>query len=84
MVTHVAPRRLYGVMMGTWFLVGSALAAAVSSMLAGIAEIPKHITNPDLILHIYSSAFTKIGALGVIAALVAFAINPHIKKAIRK
>lgn len=80
MVTHIAPRRLYGVMMGAWFFIGNSLAASLSGMFAGLANVPETITDSHIILNIYTHAFNVIGTSGVIAALIAFAINPFIKK----
>lgn len=80
MVTHIAPRRLYGVMMGAWFFIGNSLAASLSGLFAGLANVPDNVTDSHMILNIYSHAFNEIGVAGVIAALIAFAINPFIKK----
>jgi len=80
MVTRLAPKRLYGVMMGAWFLIGNALAAYVSGIFAGLSEVPASITDPHVILDIYNLAFTKIGVIGVIISFIIFAINPHIKR----
>lgn len=84
MVTRIAPKRMYGVMMGAWFLVGNALAAALSGKFAGIASIPSELTDPFAIVKIYSSAFTKIGVVSVIVAIITFMINPFIKKIVEK
>lgn len=83
MVTHIAPKRLYGVMMGTWFFIGNSLAASLSGLFAGIANIPDCIKDPHIMLNIYSHAFYDIGMAGVVAALIAFLINPFIKKIIK-
>lgn len=80
MVTHIAPRRLYGVMMGTWFLVGNSLAASLSGIFASTAAIPEGMTNPHAILNIYNTAFLKLGIAGVIISVIIFMLNPYIKK----
>lgn len=83
MVTHIAPKRMYGFMMGAWYLVGNALAASVSGKFASIANIPTFdISRGDIILQIYTHAFYRIGLLGVCVSVLAFAINPFIKKLI--
>ncbi len=84
MVTRIAPKRMYGVMMGAWFLVGNALAASLSGEFAGVANIPQHLQNKAEILHIYSAAFFKIGMAGVIFSIIAFAINPFVKRVIHR
>jgi proton-dependent oligopeptide transporter, POT family len=82
MVTHIAPKRMYGVMMGTWFLVGNSLAAALSGLFAGLANVPEGVKDPHVILNIYTSAFWKLGIGGVAVSLIAFMINPYIKRII--
>ena len=84
MVTHLAPKRMYGVMMGTWFLMGNALAASLSGESAGLANITKlQLHDASIMLHIYSAAFTKIGIAGIIASVIAFMLNPLIKRKIK-
>lgn len=83
MVTHIAPKRLYGVMMGAWFFIGNSLAASLSGLFAGIANVPDTVKDSHVILNIYSHAFYDIGMIGVVAALIAFMINPFIKKIIK-
>lgn len=80
MITHIAPKRMYGIMMGTWFLVGMSLSASLSGVFASMASIPENIVNKTDILHVYSLAFTKIGAVSLILAIVCFFIGPYIKK----
>jgi len=81
MITHIAPKRLYGVMMGAWYLIAVAAAAILSGLFAGLANIPQTLQNqPFLILHIYSSAFLKLGIGGLVVAIIAFAVNPFLKR----
>lgn len=83
MVTHLAPKRMYGVMMGTWFLVGNALAASLSGKSAGLASISfLQLHQASIMLHIYSEAFTKMGVAGIIFSLAALLINPLIRRKI--
>lgn len=80
-VTHIAPKRMYGVMMGTWYFVALALANIVSGMLAaGISAIPKTIHNPQLILSMYGRAFLEMGLIGLAFAVIAFITVPYIKR----
>lgn len=79
MVTHIAPKRMYGVMMGAWFL-GCALSASVSGIFAGLSNIPETLTDPVAILHIYGRAFFEIGMIGMVATIIAFLVAPYIKK----
>lgn len=80
MVTHIAPARMYGVMMGAWFLIAMGLSAMASGMLAGLASVPETLHNPIAILHIYASAFLKMGIVGLGFTLIAFIIGPYIKR----
>lgn len=80
MITHIAPKRMYGIMMGTWFLVGMSFSAALSGLFARIASVPENIQDPTAILHIYSNAFLKIGIVGLICTAAAFAVSPMIKR----
>ncbi len=85
MVTHLSPKRMYGVMMGTWFLVGNALAASLSGGFASLANISNlELKHAGIILHIYTLAFTKIGIAGIIVSIIAFLINPFIRRTIHK
>lgn len=82
MVTHIAPKRLYGVMMGTWFLVGNALAASVSGVFANIVQVPQEVIDPTVQLGIYSKGFIQMGLIGVAVSVVIFLINPFIQKVV--
>jgi len=80
MITHIAPKRMYGVMMGTWFVVGMALSSILGSMCASIASVPDTLTDSTAILHIYSQAFTKFAAISFIITLICFAVGPAINR----
>lgn len=80
MVTRIAPRRMYGVMMGSWFLIACGLASLLSGSVANTAAIPQEVTDPKLILSIYNSAFFKMGLIGLIPAVIAFIVNPFMKR----
>jgi POT family proton-dependent oligopeptide transporter len=79
MVTHILPKRMYGVTMGAWFA-STGFAAAIAGVFAGIANVPKEVVDPQAILHIYSSAFLKIGAVGLIFSIIVLFISPFIKR----
>ena len=81
MVTRIVPKRFYGVMMGTWFLIAMALGSSVSSLLAGLSSVPKTLyDDPYAILNIYGTAFLKIGLLGLGFAIIAFIVGPYLKR----
>lgn len=80
MVTHIAPKRMYGVMMGAWFLIGMGLAGSSSGVFASLASVPKSITDPVVILHIYSKAFLEFGLAGLGVTVIVALICPYIKR----
>jgi len=81
MITRIAPPRMYGVMMGSWYLIAFALAANLSGYVARLADVPAELQN-DLptMLSIYSTAFWKMGLIGLIVAILGFAISPWLKR----
>lgn len=80
MITHIAPKRMYGIMMGTWYLVGMSFSAALSGIFASIACVPENVTSSAEILNIYSCAFVKIGTIGLVCTIISFIIGPFIKR----
>lgn len=80
MVAHIAPERMYGVMMGAWFLMGMAMASSVSGRIAAWASVPESVTDPLQIFHIYMHAFLKIGIIGLIFAVIIFIVSPYVKR----
>jgi POT family proton-dependent oligopeptide transporter len=80
MVAQIAPKRMYGVMMGTWFLIAATLGASVSGLLAGLANVPKALHESHAILTIYGKAFFHIGLIGLSLTIVIFLVSPYIKR----
>lgn len=80
MIAQIAPKRMYGVMMGTWFLIAATLGASVSGLLAGLANVPKAIHESHAILTIYGKAFFHIGLIGLGLTIIIFLVSPHIKR----
>ena len=82
MITRIAPERMYGIMMGAWYLIALALAAELSGTVANLADIPKHLqNNAHASISIYSNAFFMMGIIGMITAIIGFIIGPWLKKA---
>lgn len=80
MVTKIAPKRMYGIMMGAWFLIASSLASAISSSVANLASVPNTLTDGGAILSIYNKAFFEMGMVGIFASIVVFIIGPYVKR----
>jgi POT family proton-dependent oligopeptide transporter len=80
MVTRIAPARMYGVMMGTWFLITSSIGATLGGKVAILADIPKTLTDPAAILNTYGSVYLELGIAGAIITVIAFIANPYIKR----
>jgi POT family proton-dependent oligopeptide transporter len=80
MIAHFAPRRLYGVMMGSWYLIAISIGSELGGAVANVAAIPKNLADATQILSIYGHAFLKIGIIGVIVSILAFAMAPYIKR----
>ena len=66
--------------MGAWYLIAAALASAVSGKVANWASIPSTLYDPQKILHIYSTAFFKMGVIGLVAAIAVFFVSPYVKR----
>ncbi len=82
MITRIAPPRMYGIMMGAWYLIATALAADLSGQMAKLASIPeKLLADHHASLAIYGDAFLVMGLIGIGVSLLGFAISPWLKKA---
>lgn len=80
MITRIAPKRLYGVMMGAWFLIASSMAAIIAGKVADLSSVPSNITDPALVLSIYGRAFGEMGIIGIVFGVIVFLVGPYIKK----
>jgi proton-dependent oligopeptide transporter, POT family len=85
MVTKLSPARIVSTVMGAWFL-----ATAFSNFLAGlIAQLTgvggegdeaQVIPPPSDTVHLYGDVFGQIALIGVVSALVCFALSPWLVK----
>ena len=83
MITQIAPKRLYGIMMGSWFLISMALAADLAGSLASLTSIPKALlNNGHAMFHVYGSGFWKMGLFGLVVAIIGFMLSPWLQKMI--
>lgn len=79
MVTRYIPQRLTGFVMGFWFM-STSIASIISGFIAGLANIPKEVTDPLISLPIYSHLFTEIGLITVGIAAVMFLCTPLLNR----
>lgn len=79
MMLRLAPQRLMGVMIGTWFL-GTAAASILSGEVAKMASVPQGPLNPLSSLQIYGHAFFQYGVASVIVGAIALALVPTMDK----
>lgn len=78
-ITKLSPKRLFGMMMGLWFL-----AAAFGQLFAGKlgAEISRSNTGDTLLskLQSYTEGYYQLAIYSLIAGVILIAISPLIKK----
>ncbi|MBE8725281.1 peptide MFS transporter [Flavobacterium hungaricum] len=78
-ITKLSPKRLFGMMMGLWFL-----AAAFGQLFAGKlgAEISRSNTGGSLVskLQSYTEGYYELALYSLIAGVILIAISPLIKK----
>ena len=82
MVTKLSPKRLYGVMMGTWFLAsafGQYGAGLIGAALAKSENADENLTNVQK-LEQYTSGYETIAYISVIAGVVLILVSPLIRK----
>ncbi len=78
-ITKLSPKRLFGMMMGLWFL-----ASAFGQLFAGKlgAEISRSNTGTDLVskLQSYTEGYYQLAIYSIIAGVILIAISPIIRK----
>ena len=79
MVTKMAPKKLFGLMMGAWYFIGTSLGALLSGWLANLAVVPSGVAKMQEV-HIYFKAFLIMGIIGAIISTVALLLSPFVKK----
>ena len=80
MVARLAPKRMYGILMGAWFLIATSIGSLLGGVTANMAALPKNLTDAVAMLHIYGHVFVYVGCIGLGITLLAFIANPYIKK----
>lgn len=80
MIARIAPQRMYGIMMGAWFLIATSIGSLLGGAAANMAELPKELVDPVTMLSIYGHTFLNIGLIGMAITVLAFLAGPHIKR----
>ncbi len=82
MVTKLSPRKLIGMMMGTWFLAsayGQYGAGIIGKALAENESTTENLTNMQKLLQ-YCKGYETIAWISIIAGIILIVISPMIKK----
>ncbi|WP_067106028.1 peptide MFS transporter [Sphingopyxis granuli] len=82
MVTKLSPQRMAGLMMGLWFL-ASSLAYAIAGQIAKLTASDTAagvVVDARAQLDIYVLVFSRIGWIGVAAALLLLVLTPLLKR----
>ncbi len=81
-MTKLSPQRLYGVMMGTWFLAsafGQYGAGLIGAALATSSDTERNLTNLDK-LEQYTHGYMMIGVISLAAGILLVVISPLVRK----
>ena len=82
MITKLSPKRLTGMMMGTWFLAsayGQYGAGLIGAALASSGDADKNLTNTEKLIQ-YTEGYQTIGIISLISGVVLILISPILRK----
>ncbi|MDF3029440.1 MAG: amino acid/peptide transporter [Fluviicola sp.] len=82
MITKLSPKRLTGMMMGTWFLAsayGQYGAGLIGAALASSGDPDKNLTNTEKLMQ-YTEGYQTIGIISLISGVVLIIISPILRK----
>lgn len=82
MITQLSPKRLTGMMMGTWFLAsayGQYGAGLIGAALAKGSETSEAITNTDKLIQ-YTNGYLYIGLISLAAGIALSFFSPYYRK----
>jgi POT family proton-dependent oligopeptide transporter len=86
MITKLSPKRLVGMMMGTWFLAsayGQYGAGIIGAAIATSENSGENLSNIQK-LHLYTNGYQLIGIIAVSAGVVLIILSPFIKKLMKE
>lgn len=79
LMTKLSPKKLWGVMMGMWFL-ASAYGQYVAGLLgAGIADASENASNSEKLMT-YTEGYKQLGIYALIAGVALIIISPIVRK----
>ena len=78
-MTKLAPKHLWGVMMGMWFLASAYGQYAAGILGAGMANPDENATNTEKLIS-YTNGYYQLAIYALIAGVVVIALSPLIKK----
>lgn len=82
MITKLSPKRLTGMMMGTWFLAsayGQYGAGLIGAALASSGSSEKNLTNAEKLMQ-YTEGYQMIGIISLVSGVVIILISPLLRK----
>jgi POT family proton-dependent oligopeptide transporter len=82
MVTKLAPQRVVGLMMGTFFLAysGSSFIAGIIARLTSTQSVGGTVTDHATALATYSSVYTRLGLMAGAVAVLLLIISPLLRR----
>jgi POT family proton-dependent oligopeptide transporter len=78
-MTKLAPKHLWGVMMGMWFLASAYGQYAAGILGAGMANPDENASNTEKLIS-YTNGYYQLAIYALIAGIVVIALSPLIKK----
>jgi POT family proton-dependent oligopeptide transporter len=82
MITKLSPKRLTGMMMGTWFLAsayGQYGAGLIGAAMASSGDPDKNLTNTEKLMQ-YTEGYQTIGIISLVSGVVLIIISPILRK----
>ena len=79
MIARYVPARMGGFMMGAYF-VATGVSQYLGGLVATLASVPRHITNPVVSLPIYTSLFRELGYAALGCVVIAIIVLPWMRK----
>lgn len=79
LMTKLSPKKLWGVMMGLWFL-ASAYGQYVAGILGAGMASPDNNASATVKLNLYTEGYHQLAIYGIITGIVVILVSPFLKK----